>query len=270
MALVTSRQLTDYYNKFSETDVTFTKEVVAALGLRTKQTFVRFLGYQVNCIIYSSSMVGAKIIANVGAELFAKLREANNLVSLRFCFDQSDKQDPMAFFVGARVTGFSPYSSDHPDLNFISLVFNQRPSDELIALLGSLIEANTNAQKRSEERIALTPDALRKLGFRSKEAALFIGSAPRKCILQDLSFSGAKVLTTGVAKFLVDQPAVIKLQLEDQDGPTALAGKIVRFEEIQDRKGIGSLAIKFDTRGVPMQYKLRLSEYFAALRKPKE
>lgn len=268
MALITSQQLAQYYELYKQIDVTFNKQVARAIGLITKQTFLRFLGYQLTCIIYSSSMLGAKVIASVNQALFQKIREANNLVSLRFCFQDADKPDPISFFVAAKIVGFNPYSQEHQDLNFITVKYTQRPSDDLISIIGQLLEANINSKKRREERVEIDPDSIRKIGLASKDTILFVDDVPRKAILRDISFSGAKVLVTGVAKFLTGKVVRLKLLLDDGKESFILPGKIVRFDEFQEQKGIGAAGIQFDEPNVPMEYKMRLNEYLVTLRRP--
>ena len=267
MALITSQQLSNYHELYADIEVTFTKEVVRAIGLRPKQIFLRCLGYQWPCIIYSSSMAGAKVLANIGTDLFQKIREANNLVSLRFCFNQPDKPDPLAFFVSGKATGFNPYSAENQDLNFITLKYTQRPSDDLISVLGTLLEANINAKRRKEERIDINPESIRKLGLKSKEGLMYIDGVPRKCIIRDLSFSGAQVLVTGVAKFLLNKDAVLRIDLDDGNTSLSVPAKVVRFEEFQDRKGIGTVGLHFNEDKVSIEFKMRLNEYLNTIRK---
>ena len=261
MALITGQQLTNYYDRFQNIDVTFTKEVIRVVHLRSKETFIRCLGYQWPCIVFSSSMSGAKAIANVQTDLIQKIREANNLVSLRFSFDQPDKTDPLAFFVAGKAAGFGEYSPDHPELNFVTIRYTQRPSDDLIALLGTLLEANINATRRKEDRIEINPETIRKLGLMSKNGTLIIDGVPRKCIIRDLSFSGAMVLMTGVAKFVINKDAKLQIEVEDSKRPILVSGKIVRFDELPDRKGIGIVGVQFHEREVSMEYKMRLNDY---------
>lgn len=268
MALITSQQLANFYDRYMNIDVTFSREVIKAIRLRAKQTFLRCLGYQWPCIIYSSSMVGAKVIANIENEIFQKIRESNDLVSLRFCFDQQDKADPIAFFVSAKAAGFSGYSDEHPELNFISLKFTQRPSDDLISILGILLEANINASRRKEERIEINPESLRKIGLKSRDALIFIDNVPRKCILRDISFSGAQVLTSGVAKFVLNKEAKIRMDVDDQQNAIVLQGKIVRFEEYEESdKPIGTIGLHFHEKNLPMDFKIRINEYLTWARK---
>jgi len=68
-----------------------------------------------------------------------------------------EKVEPITFFVTCRPTGFTHYAVQGPDVHFVTLEFTQRPPDDLIQILGSLLEANSNAQRRKDERIIVTP-----------------------------------------------------------------------------------------------------------------
>lgn len=268
MSITTSQQITRYFEEYGNTEVTFTRDVIKALRLYPKQVFLKCLGYQWPCIIYSSSMAGAKLVMNVNSTVRGVIKKANNLVSLRFSFIQPDKSDPLAFFVSARIAGYTPYGKEKPDLSFVTLNFTQRPADDLIEVLGRLIEANANAKKRREERILMTADTLKKIGIAAKNTTLSIQGVPRKCILRDLSFSGAKVIIMGVAKFLLGKEAVLELDLVDPDEKVLLPGKAIRFEPVEGRTDIAALAVKFDDDQVPVNYKLRLNNHLRTV-KPK-
>ncbi len=266
MSIVTSQQITKYFDLFKDVEVTFNKSVIKATGLQTKSVFLKCLGDHWPCIIYSSSMMGAKVITSLRASHFETLKKANNLVNLRFSFKQSEKEDPISFFVSAKAVSFTPYNKENPDVYFISLTYTQRPPDDLIEILGKLLEANVDAKKRKDKRIIINPDTIRKLGLQSKTGYIFIESVPRKCILRDLSYSGAKVLLLGIAKFLVNKPATLKIWFDDKKDPVTLEGTIVRYEEVEGRKDIAAVAMHFNEEKVPMEYKIRLSDYLKRIK----
>ncbi|MEW5814138.1 MAG: PilZ domain-containing protein [Spirochaetota bacterium] len=267
MSIITSQQIARYYELFKNVDVTFTKGVIEATGLITRQIYLKCLGEQWPCVIYSCSMSEAKIIAGLTADSFEKIRKANNMVSLRFSFQQAGKIDPLAFFLTAKAIGFNPYNKDNTDLTFITLNYTQRPPDDLIEILGTLLEANVNSKKRKEERILLTSDAIRKLGIKAKEAQILIQGIPRKGILRDISFSGAKIIIIGVARFLVDKEATLKIELEEKNKIIVLNGKILRFEPVEGRKDLAALVVLFDEKSIPMEYKMIINEYLTQIRK---
>jgi hypothetical protein len=262
MSVITSQQTARFFEQFSTTDITFTREVIKATLLYPKQIFLKCGGYQWPCILFSSSMTGAKIIANVQNNFKQIVGRTNNMVSLRYSFIQRDKPDPVSFFVNARILDYSPYTSDNPDLNFLNLSFTNRPPDELIHRLGALLEANTAAQNRREERINMTADAVRELNLNLKGSVVIVDSVPRKCIIRDLSFSGIKVIIMGVAKFLVNKNATVRFLFTDPNEIIDIKGKVIRFEPIEGRQDVGAFVIQFEEADIPVDYKLRVTNYF--------
>ncbi len=267
MPVTTSQQIAHYYEQFQNVEVTFNKEVIKATLLNPKGVFLKCLGYQWPCILYSTSFTGAKVVVSTRGSFNEVVRKANNLVSLRFSFLQGEKADPLSFFVSARVAGYSPYGKNRPDVFFVTLNYTQRPPDDLIEIVGQLLEANSNAKRRREERIVLTADSAPKLGIRAKEAQIEIGGVPRRCIIRDLSFSGAKVIVLGIAKMLVDKEAVLHLQLVEPQETIRIAGKVVRFEPVEGRSDISAFAMQFNDDTLPMKYKLRINNYLKSQKK---
>ncbi len=263
MSISTSQQIADYYERYRDTEVTFTKDVIKAVSLDTKHVFIKCLGYQWPCIIYSSSLVGAKTIVNKTQAFTEQVRKAGNLVSLRFSFIQSDKQDPLTFFVTARITAYSPYNSDTQatNLTFLTLQFTQRPPDTLIEILGTLLEASSNSKKRSEERITMTPEVFEHMGINPKATYLAVQGVPRRCVVRDLSFSGGKVILVGFAKLLVEKPCSLRLEFARNKDIVEVPGRVIRHEPVEGRSDIAAFAIQFDSERIPAEYKLRINNY---------
>jgi hypothetical protein len=261
MSSLTSQQINRFFDLYKQAEVSFNTRIIEAFSLLPKEVYLRCKGEILPCIIYSTSMESAKVLATLNDRQFTLIREANKLVSLRFCFKSPDKATPLAFFVTAKIGGFSRFDKDNADLYFISLTYTQKPPNDLIEMLGVLLDANSNARQRKEIRIDILPKTLKDLNLDSKEALVYIDRVPRKCILRDLSFSGAKVLVVGVAKFLLEKVAVLHLSFGDLSEPLQIGGKIIRYEEVDGRKGIAAIAIYFHEASIPVQYKIRLNEY---------
>ncbi len=213
MGIVTSQQLTRYYELYRDTEVIFSKEVIKTLHMDPRQVYVKCTDSQWPCIINSTSFLGAKIIIGSKGGAYARLSKEKGTVNLRFCFSQGEKQ-PISFFVSARVQEIVPYM-ESSDLAIVNLTYIQRPPDDLIELIGRLLEANTNALRRRDERIPITEESLRKLSLAKADAVIFIDNVPRHCIVRDISFSGAKILLLGVAQFLNNKNAVLRLEFYD-------------------------------------------------------
>ncbi|NLJ45390.1 MAG: PilZ domain-containing protein [Treponema sp.] len=269
MAILTSQQISKYYDAFRAIDVTFTKEVIKSTALLPQQVCLKCVGEQWPCVIYSTSFSGAKILASAKSALVERIKKANNMVSLRFSFKISDKADPRAFFVAGKVTGFAPYAQSNGDLQFIHIQYTQRPPDDLIEILGRLLEANVNSARRRDERILLTADSMRRICLQSKDTFIFIQGVPRKCIVRDLSFGGAKVILVGLAKFLVGKECLLRLDFDEPRESLDIKGTVVRYEDVEGRKDLAAVAIQFDGQHIPMNFKIHINDYIMQTRGPR-
>lgn len=258
MAIVTSQQIKEYYEKYRTIDVTFTKEINDSIGLVRNRIYLKYRGGQRQCIIYSSSLNEAKIVVALTPELIRSL-QSDNLVSLRFCFLKEDRSDIFSFFVQSRVAGLTQYDKEK-NLHFAQLTFTQRPPDDLIEILGNLLEANINAARRREERIVINQDSVRRLGLASKNAVIIIDKIPRNGILRDISFGGLKIIIMGNPKFLMNKKAAIRLALTSGKN-IDVVGEIVRFEPVEGRKDLAALALKYEPESVTFEYKMLVNDY---------
>jgi len=266
MSIVTTQQLARYYERFKNTDVTFNRQVISAVGLAAKGVYLKAQDRQLSCTVFSSSMTSARVVASVPGRMMAALKQPTARLSLRWCFKLPDKVEPMTFFVACRPTGFTHYAVQGPDVHFITLEFTQRPPDDLILILGSLLEAKFNSQKRKDERIVLNPETMKKLGLETREATLVVEGRASKCVLRDLSFSGATVLATGNAGALADRAVTLKFFPGDQSPELAIAGRINRADEVGGRRGILAVSIEY-TGDPPMSYKLLINSYVSTFRR---
>ncbi|MDR0583168.1 MAG: pilus assembly protein PilZ [Treponema sp.] len=265
MGIFTGQKIAVYYERFKSIDVTFTREIIQVTGLLAQQVHLKCLSDFWPCVLFSTSFQRAKIVVNVKSGLLPKLRQANNSVSLRFCFKTSEKGDPLTFFVAARVLGTIPYKGAD-DVSLLSLQFTQRPPDDLIEIMGRVLDANVNSAKRRDERILITSETQRKLNLLSKESTVFVQRIPRRCILRDMSFSGSKLVMMGVAKFLMDKEAGLRIDFDDPRDSFLVKGKFVRAENVEGKKEMLAMALEFDEADVPMGYKIRLNDFLNTVR----
>ena len=269
MSITTSQQIGKWFELYKTIDITYTKEVMKATGLDTRGVFLKCVGEQWPCVIYSSSFMGAKIIVSSKLVLTERITKANSLVSLRVSFKLSDKPDPVSFFIGAKVLGYAAYAQGGGDLQYASLQYTQRPPDDFIDIMGRLLEANMNSKRRGDERILLNPDSMRRICLLTKDSFIFVQGVPRKCILRDLSFSGAKAIISGLAKFLVEKECSLRLEMDEPRESLDLKGEIVRYEDVEGRKDLTAIAIHFDDQTVPMSFKMHINDFLSRERQPR-
>ncbi|MCL2763492.1 MAG: pilus assembly protein PilZ [Treponema sp.] len=265
MGVLTAQRVASYYELFKGIDVTFTKDMIQVTGLVPEQVYVKCGSDIWPCVLFATSFQSAKIVANTKSGLLERIQKANNLVSLRLCFRSPEKANPVAFFISGRVMGTVPYKGSN-DISLLTIQFTQRPPDDLIEVIGRVLDANVNSAKRKDERIIITPENQRKLKLLSKETAVFIQAVPRRCILRDVSFSGSKVIMMGIAKFLVDKEVVLRFEFDDPRETFQIKGKFIRAESVEGKKEMIALAIEYDETTVPMGYKIRINEYVNTIR----
>ena len=126
---------------------------------------------------------------------------------------------------------------------------------------------SVNFVRRKEERISINEDSLRKLNIPREKTIIIIQNVPRHCILRDLSFGGAKVILLGLAQFLVNKDALLRIAFEEPDEIVSLKGKVTNAEQVQGRKDIISVSIDFDNASVPLTYKIHINNFITSTRK---
>ena len=262
MAIVTNQVISNFYSKYRTIDVTFNKDVSRTTGLQPKKVFLKLREGARPCILYSSSLESARVIASVSESLLIEMKENETNIPLRLSFlkDETPKPVEYNFFIQTRLGSFTKFSKEQPDLYLLSLNFSTRPPDDLIEILGFLLEANVNATKRKEERILVTSETMNSLHLGSKSCIISIDSIPRKGILRDVSFSGCKVIIQGNAKFLINKNAEVKI-ITDKAQHIIIRGKILRFEEVQGRRDLVAVAVHFLLDDLPLDYKMMLNNY---------
>ena len=264
MAVLPRQKIQDYYVEFRNIPITFHKEVIQVTGLQAKQIILKCGSDFFPCVIYSTSFEEAKIVASNKSGLMDKLKETNNSASIKFCFKVPSSGEQVAFLVTARVVSSAPYDAG-PDMSMFTLQFSQRPPDDLIEIVGRIIEANKSFTKRRDERIVITPETVRKLHFTPKEISVTIDGVPRRCILRDISFTGARLVMLGISKFLIDKQITIKFEFDDPDESYNIIGKSINIEKVAERKDMVVLNVLYNDP-IPMAYKVRLSDYLNTIR----
>jgi hypothetical protein len=262
MAVITSQKIATYYERYKSIEVTYTKDIIQVTGMAPQQVHLKCGGDFWPCVVYSSSFEGAKIVANVKSGLLNKLQAANNAASLRFCFANPETNQPVTFFVAVRVGANTPYK-DSRDMALFTLQFTQRPPDDLIQIMGRLLDANVNSVKRKNERIVLTNETIRRLKILPKDVSVFVQDVPRRCILREISFAGAKLVIIGIAKFLVEKESALRIDFEDPRESFLIKGKLSSAEPVEGRQDMLAVDINFNEQHIPLSYKIRLNDFLS-------
>ncbi len=266
MSVATAHQLSRYYDYYRDKEIIFTKANLQSLHMDPRQIYIKCNGAQWPCIINSSSLQMAKVLLGTSSGLYVDLQKKRDLtLSIKYCFLDADGS-PIQFFVNCNVVDIKPYQSTS-ELAIITLFFTQRPPDDLIFRLGQFIEVNENFKNRKEERISINEKSLRNLGIQKEETVIFIADVPRRCILKDLSFGGARVMLVGIPKFLVNKSISLMLLFFETNEKIKLTGQIINADFLPGRKDIAVVHIAFDEDEIPMSYKFYVNNYITSYQK---
>ncbi len=266
MAILTNTQITNLYNAYKDIDITLNKDIIKATGLKTNEIYIKAAGMQRPCIVYSTSFTKARLIANTENNFINKTREAGDLITLRMAFMDPEKNDVISFFINAKVTGYGVYDAPNSSLNYINIVFTQRPPDDLIIIMGKLLQANINFNKRVDERIIVNQSNYSQLGLSSREIQIILQEIPRKSILLDISSSGIKIIGVKAFKFHLNKDIIIKFFLKNNSF-VEIPGTILRFDALPNRNDLGIFGIKFKEDRIPLSFKLQIEQYFDSVKK---
>jgi hypothetical protein len=258
-----SGRLERLHENYRDTEVTFNSQVILESGLVTSEVRLDVSGIRVPCVLYACSMKGARVIAEVGESLRDALSRSRGAAALHLGFHQAHQPEATAFLVASRVESLSEYHPQKPQMQFITLEFIQRPADVLVEILGSILEIKANTLRRRDERVVLTPDVMKRIGLPSKESCIAIGGAPRRCIVRDLSFGGAKILMSAQGTPQGDAKVYLKLARCELKDETVLDGSVVRVEDIEGHDDLVALSIRFSS-DPPISYKQKINNAFQA------
>lgn len=266
MAIATSQQISKYYDLYRDKEVIFSKEMLHTLRIDPRQIYVKCNGAQWPCIINSTSFQMVKIIIGTNTDAFTEMTKKDGpAVQVRYCFIEANNA-PLVFFTSGKVSAVTPYMNSQ-NLAIVTVTFTQRPPDDLILKLGSLIEANQNYARRKEDRIVITPNSIRMLGIEKEESIVFIQNVPRRCILRDISFTGAKVLLLGLSKFIIGKECILQIIFVDPEEVLEIKGSVLSAQPVEGRQDIASVSIKFDESQIPMNYKIHINNFLTSTRK---
>jgi len=261
MPEVTTHMLNELYKKYNLRQIAFNPSIIKFTGLEIKKVLIKIFGEQYNCIIYSCSMKSANIIVNLDNTAFNLLKKANNYITLRFSFLPEDYKNSIVFFVPCHLEGYKNFNNNEHTY-FMNLLYTKRPPDDLVKILGRIIQEKENYEKRKHIRINLVEqDILSRLGFQSNKGIAVIDKIKRPCIIKDISTGGVMIILSCIPKFLMNKQISLFMFLKFLKNPLAITGEIVRSEAIGERKDIHGIGIKFDEKKLPLELVKIINEY---------
>lgn len=261
MSIVTQKEIEDYYNTYKKApNITLTKNIVECIGLQMKQCYLKHKSEYYPCIVYACCLHQAKIFMNCPKRLLEDITEHKTQVFLRLYFLSKGTAHPIAFLIPANIVEFKEIQKGNTLFFDLLLQFNNRPPDDLIILLGGLLEAKKCYECRKDERIEIDPLTLKRVGLKSKFTVFKAQTMAIKCILKDLSFSGAQVILPKNAGVKMHDPCSIELDFDQEELPVVNEGQVVGLNDLSVAV-LNAVHIKFTEDKIPINFKIYIKDY---------
>lgn len=252
MALLGSSIIQNLFQEYQDTELAYTKDVAAGLGLLPGESSFKWQGELYPCVVHSGSFNSAKVLVKLSGSQWRAIEAGSKLTTLALTLQTSRTgRKELVAINGTLETLQHPGSGGEVSV-LMSISYSHRPPESLVSAQGSYLSLKKEANQRTEDRIALNPENRIAVGLSSLNTVVTVDHIERKCLIRDLSYNGARAILTGVAPFLVDKPFTLQVPLTD--GTVHLPGKIVRADPVEGHKGLAVIAMGYHTDLVAIDY----------------
>ncbi|MBR6199833.1 MAG: PilZ domain-containing protein [Spirochaetales bacterium] len=268
MSELSSQKLNEYYDRYKDQELAFNKSIISALGVEPRKICLKIKADPCPCVLYSCSMIGAKIIIHLDNEGFERIKLSNNFVNLRLSFYPKNAKNPLMFFVPAVVKSYRSFElkNDSSTAFLMTLDFTTKPSEDLIEILGKVFEMNENFEKRKALRIDVDEKLAGVIGFATTKAIIEISIVKQHCLLKNISATGVMALMACNPPTVLKKKIKIHLVLAGNPPKSLpIEGTIMRCEPVVGNKTIFGLGIMFDPDKIPYEYKTLINNYIDKL-----
>jgi len=254
MNVLGSGMIQNLYERYKKVEVTYNAQVTEALGYLPKDASLKIQGNQYPCLLHSMSFDSAKLILGVPLTKLDSLKDGAKLAILRLAFLGSRSGAPEAYQISGSLTVTQTrQNTDQSAILILEMSFNHRPQDGLLEIQGGYLDLQKDARQRHDERIPITDASALVLGLLSRNSTITVDAIPRKCLVRELSYGGAKIILTGLAQFLGDKNFELELVFAEE-GKMFLPGQVVRSDPVEGHKELAVLGLRYSPEKVPMGY----------------
>lgn len=254
MTLLGTSVIQNLYQEFLDTELTYSREVAGGLGVLPAESKLKWAGEVFPCVLHSCSFRTAKILVRVtGTRRKLNVFESRlATLTATFVLPKTGKKELIQFNGTLQIP--NQEGSDEAELAIlVVLEFSHRPSEGFLQAQGSYLRLKKEANQRSEDRIALSVENREMMGLASLNTLVAVENIDRKCLLREFSYSGARVILTGVAPFLLGKRFSLNVPLIGRSA-LAIPGSILRAEAVDGHRGLAVIALGYYPDRVPVDY----------------
>ena len=262
MTLLGTSVLQNLYQEYLDTELTYTKEVAAGLGLLPAESTIKWQGELFHCVVHSCSFRAAKLLVKLTDAQWKPMEFGSRISTLTLTFLQSKTDKKELFQFNGTLQILQQHGAGEGELSILlGLAFSHRPPEGFLQAHGSYLNLKKEANQRKEDRITLNPESKEILGLSNLNTTVTVDHIERKCLLRELSYNGARVILNGVAPFLLDKPFSLTVPMTGKS-QLEIPGKILRAEAVEGHRGLAVIALGYHTERVPVDYLRALQKGF--------
>ncbi|AYE36581.1 PilZ domain-containing protein [Borrelia turcica IST7] len=262
--MLLSRKIKDYEAKYKGKEIKMSTEINSFLNIRNTVE-MKVGSYVAYGVIYSISMNSIKIIFQEDSILrtLSKNRNSGNIQLRRF-----DDFENNSFFIPSltvKLANTSDYPSQAQERNYnlLTLDFLSPMPEEFAIKIGKLLDLKLGQNQRIHERIIVDKDSLRKLKLDSDKAFIEFNGNKHKCLIKDLSYGGALLISYFEYEELEEKEINLTLNFNIRDKEVPIKGKAKNLSVIQTPNGkVLALGIAFHEEEIPIEYTMLIHDYF--------
>lgn len=250
------------YDEYSHHDVTFNPKVIKSLGLVVDRILLKCGDVKLPCIIFSSSLVGSRILIKLSEEHHNYIKRKKGAVSLSFTFKDQIQKKEISFFVHSKVVSLSIYNESNPELYYCIIEFTNKAPDDLFNILGRYIFKQENRHKRAEERYIIHNNHKSSVCKNLHETIFFNSGKGKRCILTEISIFSAKLILVGhETEWIKGSSVMLIIKCREMEGIGEMLGHVERVELVSQEQSLYSVIIVFNQEFIPPTYKMWVSEF---------
>lgn len=262
MTLLGTSVLQNLYQEYLDTELTYSKEVSAGLGLLPAESTLKWQSELYPCVVHSCSFRAAKVLVRLTGAQWKAMEFGSKITTLTLTFSQPKTGRKELYQFNGNLQALQQHGAPEGELSLLlAVIFSHRPAEGFLQAHGTYLNLKKEANQRREERLPLNSETKELLGLSSLNTTVIVDHIERKCLLRELSYSGARVILTGVAPFLLDKPFTLAIPLVGRT-PLDIPGKIVRAEAVEGHKGLAVIALGYHQDRVPVDYLRTLQKGF--------
>ncbi|UPA12374.1 c-di-GMP-binding receptor PlzA [Borrelia venezuelensis] len=257
-----SRKIKDYEAKYRGKEIKMSTEINSFLNIKNSVE-IRVGNYLAYGVIYSISMNAIKIILQEDKVLPVLAQNGN---SGNIQFKSFDNVGNDSFFIPSlvvKLVNTSSCSVQEKEYNLLTLDFLSPMPEEVAVKIGKLLDLKLGQNQRIHERIIIDKDSLRKLNLSSDKAFIEVKGVKHKCLIKDLSYGGALLISSFDYEGMDESNADLTLSFDLADKGVSIVGKAKNLSVIQTPNGkVLALGIAFCEEKIPLDYTMLIHDYF--------